>query len=79
MDNKAKAREKEGSCLTSCVNYEGCRIDLDHFENKCKQLQSDNERLQKRVSELEEGLKEAIEIAERWMPIAEQALGESNE
>ncbi len=43
---------KEGSCLTSCVNYEGCRIDLDHFENKCKQLQSDNECLQRELNAL---------------------------
>ena len=62
------------------------------YENRVKQLQSDNERLQKRVSELEGLLdtangflvshpdfKAKVEQAYRILKISNRSLGESNE
>ena len=34
-----------GDCMNKCLNYAGCRIDLDHYEEKCKQLQAEVDRL----------------------------------
>jgi len=60
-------------CLTKCLNYEGCRIDLNHFESECKTLRAELIAKDKELALLRSD-KEALK--EHWKETDEE-LGET--
>lgn len=85
-NDKLKATEKElydsralqdlscsGDCMNKCLNYAGCKTDLDHFENKCKELEKELKNKDAVIADLQRLSERALLcLSEHWDDLTDE-------